>query len=434
MTTKAKISLSQVKEHNISLRQNNGVSTFKTEDVAEAIISDQDSFMKDVHEMRSLSRKHPKTGKSLPPVTNSFTEFISDRYGINATKEELAADPFCIFRSYLKQMGVETHRFTLSDMSEHMGNGTLSLGDVESLLSTDIKTGTTFIIREVFTEAIRLGMMGNVQHPGWIMRTVPLADLEATSPQIKRGNARVKFLEELESIEYGTVSFGQKKIKVRKIGTGLELSDEVIMRSSIDMLVEYVMTVGEDMGLGADALGIDVLKNGEQADLSESAPIIGSESGTAIAWKDMMRVVGRMRRLGSVPDVIITQEGQGLDLSLIDELKGFDGVRMLSSLNGIFSNYPNFQHDIHGLVTSGTAIFLSSKRCMLKHTFRPMKTEKRRNPKIQADEIYFTDWIGFSIVRRDARVIVDKATAYSGAGFPSYMDVDAYQNNPFNQD
>lgn len=428
-----KLSLSDVKKHNVEIAQK-GVSSlgYENSQIKEAILDDKESFYKDIAEMRSLGRKS-KSGKIIPPATNSFSEFISERYGISASKEELSVDKFTIVKKYLKQLGVETHRYTLSDLGEQLGLTNLTKSSVEQLLSTDISSGSTFIIREVFTEAIRLGMLNNTLHPNWIIRTQPLADLEVTSPQIKRGNAAIKFLEEGESIEFGTVQFGQKKIYVRKIGTGIELTDELVMRSSIDMLVEYVMTVGEDMGLGADALAVNVLKNGEQSDLSESAPIIGSESGTAIAWKDMVRVSGRMRRLGNVPNVIITQEEEGLNVNLIDEIKGYDGTRLLTQLQNTFAMLPSYKHDIHGLVSSGTAIFLSSSRCMLKHTFRPMLTERRRNPKTQKEEIYFSDYIGFSIVRRDARVIVNKAVAFSGNGFPSYMDVDSYQNNPFSE-
>ncbi len=428
-----KISLSAIKQYNIDLRKNNGVSStdFSQEEIAAGINEDKDKLFESVSSVRSLTRTN-KAGKRVAPSTASFSQFLTARYGITVEKEELQKNGFAVFKKYLQQLGVDSSSMTLSDLSVELGGETLSKTAVEELLNTDIKGSTTFIIREVFTEAVRLGMLNNVLHNDWIIRTQTLADLEVKSPQLKKGNARWKFIEEGESIEFGTVQFGQKTIAVRKIGTGLVMTDELVMRSSIDMLVEYVMTVGEDMGLGSDALAINVLKNGEQSDLSESAPIIGSENGTSIEYKDMSRVVGRMRRLGNIPTRIITQEGQGLDLTMISEIKGFDGMKVLTSFNnGIHQNLPAFNNDIHGLTTSGTAIFLAPNRCMLKLAFRPMKTERRRNPKTQEEEIYFSDWIGFSIVRRDARVIVNKALAFSGNGFPSYMDVDSYQNNPF---
>jgi hypothetical protein len=70
-------------------------------------------------------------------------------------------------------------------------------------------------------------------------------------------------------------------------------------------------------------------------------------------------------------------------------------------------------------------MLLSPSRCMAKLRWKGLKTETRRNPQNQEEELFVSDYIGFAILRRDGRLIIDKSIAFSGNGFPTYMDIDS---------
>jgi hypothetical protein len=44
---------------------------------------------------------------------------------------------------------------------------------------------------------------------------------------------------------------------------------------------------------------------------------------------------------------------------------------------------------------------------------------------------YITQTTGFASMFRDARVILDKSLAFSGNGFPNWMNVSAFENSLF---
>lgn len=426
----ALIQLTKLKNSNLQLsRTGLPGEAFSTSDINETIRKDLDVFAKDVIEARSTARKSA-SGRQAAPSIKSFTQLLEARYGLAMTKDNASEGRFWAMNQYLKMLGVESDSFSLTDMAQTLGFD-LNGRALEQLLTTEIATGTTFIIREVIVEAIRLGMLGINAHGAWISRVQPISDEEITMPQILKGEGTPKILGEGESIPYGSVQFGQKKVGVEKVGIGFELTDEIMNRSSIDMLQEFIMTVGEDMGLAEDTLAADVLINGEQADLSESAPVIGSESGTGIAWIDILRVIGKMRRLGNVPSTTLSRETVALSVAQIAEYQGGNFDTRLANFSSIFGAIPPLTNWNHGIIPANHLMFIAPGRAMNKLQYRNMMVERRRNPRTQKEEYYVSDHVGFAIIRRDARILVDGGTAFSGAGFPSYMDVDTYVNNPF---
>ncbi len=434
----AKIELNKVREHNLGLAKT-GIpgNTCAKEDIKDTMHEDMDRFAKTMAAVRSPNRTN-KQGKKIAQSHASFSEFLTDRYGIY--RPEGNTDKMYVVSEYLKQMGVQSSSFSLKDMAE-LFKVDLNKGMLEAtLLNTDVVNGTTWIIREVFLEAIRLGMLGVSHYQNWIGRSLPMADIIATAPQIRKGEGTAKFLNEGETIPMGMVKFGQKRVTVQKVGVGFEITDELMFRSSIDMMAEGLMAVGEDMSLSKDVLALDTLKNGEQGDLSENAPVIGVDNTTnGVAWGDILRTTARMKQLGHNPDGTISNEAEALAIAQLPEFKGFNGVTVLSTLNAmnsILGAIPKFQHSIHGNMAAQTFMFLDPRRAMFELKYRSMMTERERDPEKQKDLIYVSDWVGFMINRRDARVIVKGDLLYNGTpgqtgAFPTYMDIASYVNNPF---
>lgn len=341
--------------------------------------------------------------------------------------------------TWLKQMEIYSGSDNLYTMSKRFGFDNLTAGALESLLvkhsqfdglnsTDDINKAFRWIIPEVVMAAIRTDYEASSMHNNWIASTQNLTQRTAKMPLIKRGNATPRRIGEAESIPFGTIAFAEKSVEVFKVGTGFKITDELVEASSLNLLFNFLGEVGVDMSLASDVEAMNVLVNGEQADGSESAPIIGVDSTGNFSYKDLKRVVARMERLRRMVTRILSGEDDGLDISLLEEFKGFAGDTKLGNINGIMGKVLSLANDIY-IVPQNQVMMLAPQRAMTKLQYRGMKTETRRNPQTQEDELFVSDYIGFAILRRDARVLIDKTVAYNPVagqtgGFPEYMDID----------
>lgn len=405
-------------------------------DIQDTLLDDAERLSRSIRVARSHNRQ-TDLGRHMSPSTKNFSEIIGLRYGIYPPKElkgTMEGDQF-VLRTYLDHLGLDLTNMSFADVGKKLGfEMDLSTKDgIESFLTTGVATGTTFIIREVFLEAIRLGAIHESRVNRWIARRQPVSQRESKVPRMLDADATPTFLEEGQSIRMGSLAFNQKTVDIHEVGIGLEITDRLMEESSISMIAEFLPRVGEKMSLADEVLFVDCLLNGDQADLSEAAPKIGSDNGTAFAWKDFVRVMTRMIRMRQTPDVIISNEGDLIDLSLINEVKGFDGATTLASLGGIIGSLPrNFNSDIHDNVPSTEIVFLNSKKGVILLEMGGMKIETRRNPAKGRDELYIRKNVGFATHFRDARVIVNVDADFdSGNGWPSWMDIGAYMNSPY---
>lgn len=407
--------------------------TLDKKDVRDMYERSMDAFVNQIVQTR-MGRLQDNFGRNIAPYDLSLDEALSAFYGINML-------------TYMKQMDIHMGTDTLASAAKRFGNDNLTSFGLDGLLvkhsefdglntTGDINTAHRFIIPELIMAAIRTDYEHSSMYRNWIATEQNITQMKITMPIIKRGAATPRKLGEGESIPFGTVRFGQKEATVYKIGIGFKITDELVEQSSLNMLFTFLGEVGTDMSIGADVEAVNVLINGEQSDASESAPVVGVDAtGTGFTYKDLKRVVARMERLKRNVTRVITGEDDGLDIALLDEFKGFSGDTKLGNINGILAKILSLANDIW-VMPSNQIMVLSPTKAMAKLKYRGMKTETRRNPQNQEEELFVSDHIGFAMLRRDARVIVDKSVTYDPVagqtgGFPLYMDVDARINNAF---
>lgn len=341
--------------------------------------------------------------------------------------------------TWMKQMEIYGKSDTLFTMARRFGVDNLTAGSMEGLLvqhsefdglntTDDIDKSFRWLIPEVVLAAIRTDYEASSMHNNWIASTQNLTQRTAKMPIIKRGNATPRRIGEGESIPFGTISFGEKGIEVYKVGTGFKITDELVEASSLNLLFNFLGEVGTDMSLASDVEALNVLVNGDQESGAESAPVIGVGTIGTVAYKDLKRVVARMERLKRMVTRIITGEEDGLDIALLQEFKGFAGDTKLGNLQGLMGKVLSLANDIY-IMPDDQVMMLAPAKAMTKLQYRGMKTERRRNPQTQEDELFVSDYIGFGILRRDGRVIIDSSIAYSATAgatgaFPTYMDID----------
>ena len=113
-----------------------------------------------------------------------------------------------------------------------------------------------------------------------------------------------------------------KTVKLQKLGTGLKVSDEVLQYVNINILSLYMEDFGVKLNIGLDSLAIDTLINGDQADGSLAAPVIGVKTPNTLAYVDLLKAWVRMNRLGRMPSGMLSGEDMFI---LIHELQEFKG-------------------------------------------------------------------------------------------------------------
>ena len=329
------------------------------------------------------------------PVDISFNEVVEGKWGI--TQEDLMA-----------KIGLNPRVSTMEN--------------IYSMPDQSIR----WIVPEIIRNAITLGMRQAPFYPELIASDQPINGLTAIMPFVNMSDAAPAKINEAETIPLGTVSFGQKSIRLFKIGKGFKLTDEVRNYVSLDVLGIYLRDFGVQLGYAMDTLAMDVLINGNKADGSESAPVIGTTSGTNIVYRDLLRIWVRAARLGRNFQSMIGGEEQAIDLLDLPEFKDRHAGTTAATLN-VKSPVPNSaDFYIHPGTPANKLLMVDKSAALIKLTAKQLMLESERIVSNQTEAVYASLTTGFSKMYQDAAILLDAKQNFSSAGFPDFMNVDPY--------
>jgi hypothetical protein len=220
-------------------------------------------------------------------------------------------------------------------------------------------------------------------------------------------------------VPFGTLKFGKKNVSLFKVGLGIKLTDELIEQSSINMLNLFLTLVGVRMSRGADVEAMRVLISGEQADLSEQAPLVGVLStGAGVQHYDMDNVMEQMNMLNQPCTTLIGRKALLInDLNEAKPQRDRETVRAYAEDGGAKS--------FSWALPAGQLMFVDKMKAMCMLNYGGMRVGQERDVVTGTTIIAITKYVGFAIVKRDARVILDSNVAFSAFPFPTYMDVEA---------
>lgn len=330
------------------------------------------------------------------PVDISLDEYIEGRYGLSMD-------------DYTQKLGVDTKRDTMQYI--------LTLPD----------QNIHWLVPEIIRSAIYLGIKEAPFYPNIISSDQAINSLTTIMPFVNPSDAAPAKVNEAETIPLGDVSFGQKSIKLFKVGRGFKITDEVKNYVSLDVMSIFIRDFGVQLGYALDTLAMDVLINGNQKDGSESAPVIGvGDTANGIQYRDLLRMWVRGSRLGRNFQTIIGDEDQAIDVLDLPEFK----IRMYgqpqATLN-LKTPVPN-QADfyIHPGTPENELLLVDPRAALIKLTARQLMVESERIVSNQTEAIYATITTGFSKMYRDAAILVDGTKDFATNGFPDYMNIDPY--------
>lgn len=414
----------RLRKHFQAAKANNGIGTEQPTDVRDTIEKGLDSFIKGVYETRQGIAQDDK-GNRIAAYDVSLDEAVAAEFGGD-------------LQQFYRGLGIYTGSDSMLSVGKRFGIDNLNVATFVQMLvdsstfaanaptnTTGISTDFRFILPELVLNAVRLGAEIGAQNPNWYQTTQTMTMRKATMPQIQRGNAGIRRINEGADLPTGTLRFGKKEVETYKVGTGFVITDELMFEATLDMLFLFMQEVGFDMAIGTDVAAIDTLINGDQLDGSESAPVVGvADTSKGFQFIDLQKVFTRMQRLGIPANRIIAGEDDGIGITNIDKFQGFQGAQKLASIASILGVPNVFNLDTFPL-PADQILFLNPTRALARLKYRGLLVEKRRNPSNQTDELYVSDHIGFSIIKRDARLLLDRSVTIQEAPFPPYMDIDA---------
>ena len=354
-----------------------------------------------------------RTGFTIPEKLNPkklYMEMQEVRnLGIDYTLSEHLASQYegLTLAAFYEEMGLEPGR------------------DSVSLILDRQDESYRWLVPELIRDAIRKGFINAPIYPALIAAEESIAQPTQVMPfwdMTSMSNAP-KDLGVAESMELGTVKYGQKTVRISKSGIGIELADECIQYTPLSLLSIFLADMGAKLGGSLTAKAITCLINGEQADASEAASTVGITTAGSPAYADFIRMGVRGSLINRSWTKMIGNEAMVNTILNMAEFKpNSNGAAPALGLNLKTPVPKNYDAYCHSYVPTNKIIFLDSSVSMVKLTAQPLKVEAERIVSRQVNGTYCSLTTGFAILFRDGRVIVDTSLAYSGNAFPSYMN------------
>lgn len=283
-----------------------------------------------------------------------------------------------------------------------------------------------WIVPEIIREAVTLGMRQAPFYPNIIASDQPISGLTAIMPSINMSDAVPAKVNEAETIPLGDISFGQKSVRLFKIGKGFKLTDEVKNYVSLDVLGIYIRDFGVQLGYAMDSLAIDTVINGNKPDGSESCPVIGVTTSSNIVYKDLLRIWVRAARMGRNFQTMIGSENQAIELLDLPEFKDRKSGTTQATLD-VKSPVPNkASMYVHPGTPQDDILLIDPSSALIKLTARQLMMESERIVSNQTEAIYASLTTGFSKMYNDAALLIDSKKEFSTYGFPDSMNIDPF--------
>lgn len=364
--------------------------------------------MKDVKDMKAedFIKELPSTiqlldatrsgSQNQKPVDISLGELVSSRYGLS-------------IQDYYEKIGINPKKDTMQN------------------IFTMPDQSIRWIVPEIIRDAIYLGIKEAPFYPNIIASDQAINGLQVIMPFVNPSDAAPARVNEAETIPLGDVSFGQKSVKLFKIGKGFKLTDEVKNYVSLDVMSIFIRDFGIQLGYALDTLAMDVLINGNQVDGSESAPVIGvTSTSDGIVYKDLLRTWVRGSRLGRTFRTLIGDESMAIDILDLPEFKVRTYGQTQATLNLKTPVPTSSDFYIHPGVPENNVLLVDPRSALIKLTARQLMLESERIVSNQTEAIYATLTTGFSKMYRDAAILIDSSKDFSSNGFPEWMNIDPF--------
>jgi hypothetical protein len=271
------------------------------------------------------------------------------------------------------------------------------------------------------------GAVQSVFYPDLIIREIPVAQPSVIVPYFNLSDASIGDGDEGSTVEEGSVNYGTKNVILRKRQKGIKITYEAIEFNTLDLAAIFFHDLGRLLGNRLNGDCVNAIVNGDLADLSEAASVIGVQDTTkGFQYIDVITVWVRLGLLGRMSSSILGNETTANSYLNLTEVKNrqFNGVPLLETRTK--TPLPT-QQDLYVSVQvpANQLVFQDSSMSMAQLTARPLMVETEKIIHKQLAGTYASIITGFTKLQRNASVVIDQTLAFSGHGFPTWM-------SPFN--
>lgn len=289
---------------------------------------------------------------------------------------------------------------------------------VEKMLNTsDLNR---YLFPEIFRDAIRRGLEYTPFYSQLIAAEETIESTGLTMPfmdftDVDREEVRLRDTNEGATITEGEiVGWSEKQVTIKKKARGLKQTYESIMFTPIDLASIYFEELGTQLGADLDRELIDIAINGDQADGSEAAPVIGASVANTLAYEDLTRAWIRFKRIGRNSTVMLTNEVDAIKILNMDEFQKTlpgNGVAPSDVTLRVASPLPTSQDIfVHDAVPASQIIFVDRARAFIQLTAMPLLIESEKIVSRQIEGQYVSIITGFANIFRDGRLVLDYST------------------------
>lgn len=284
---------------------------------------------------------------------------------------------------------------------------------------------------EIYRDSVRLGMRRAAIYSNLIAATQNVKGLTVTQPFINMSDAMPKYTGIAETIRVGDVSIGQKTVSLKKFARGIVLPYEVRNFVAINVVSIFLQDYGIKMAQGKDMLFLNVATNGDQADGSAAAAVIGVKTPGTLAYRDLLTIYMRMGILGKNPDSMVAGEEMAIDILDMDEFKKREFGTPQEKLNVKTPLPTKSDLYLHPGVAEDQTLIIDPSLAIIEYNAQALLVESEKIVSNQTEATYASFICGFGNAYDDARVILDKSLDIATNGFPAYMDYADVLNEPF---
>lgn len=287
-----------------------------------------------------------------------------------------------------------------------------------------------YLLPEIIRDAIRIGLeytpfygtlvTGEERVDGTGV-TMPSMDFTGVDPN----EVRLRDTNEGATITEGEiVTWADKQVTIKKKARGLKQTYESIAFTPINLATVYFEELGTRLGSDLDTELVNIAINGDQANGSQSAPVIGAAVAGTLTYNDISRAWIRFKKLGRQSTVMLCSEADALTIMAMPEFQRTmipNGVTTSGVTLNISRPLPTTQDIlVHDAVPTGKIIFIDTARAFVQLTGMPLliETEKIVSRQIQGE--YVSIMTGFANVFRDGRMVLDYTTNLATNPGPSY--------------
>jgi hypothetical protein len=376
-------------------------STFSDARITSAILADLRSDLQQLNAMRQATLH-------TAPVNISLAEYVKEKYGFAPNNQGIP-------ESFYLQLGIDPNQTTVKM--------------IQSLPDTD---GKRWLVPEIFRDAIRSGIRTSPIYKDLIAAEENVKATSVILPYINATGNKVAKVGEVETIPVGTISYADKTVKLSKVATGIKISYEVLAFCSINQLQIYLEDTGVRLGTALDKMCVDAIINGDQADGSESIPVVGTTSGSAVSYdNDLLQAWITMSMLGKSPKGMILGKTMAAAMLALPEFKNRYLGTPLVNLNMKTPLPSELNIWVHGGVPSNYAVLIDTLRAAVKHNAMSMMVEEKRDPETQQIGQFVSMITGFSTLTRDSRLAIQRDATLVAKPYSAYsfLDFETYQNS-----